>query len=215
MSINYVWSKSLDALNNGASTPEFGPNVQAEYGLSDFNPGQVFKTSGTYQLPFGPGNRLLNKRNWFDTQVIGGWQASGILTIQSGLPFNATANDLSDTGGYHSQRANRLCNGNNLHGQSLTHWFNTSCYVQPGVGQLGNEGRDDLVGPRTTNLDISFSKAFALPENTSLQFRSDLFDSLNHPLPGIPVAAVTSPSYGEITNIPGNRIFQFSLKFVY
>jgi len=75
--------------------------------------------------------------------------------------------------------------------------------------------RDNLIGPRTTNLDVSLSKAFAIPERTSLEFRADLFDSLNHPLPGVPVAALTSPSYGEITNIPGARVVQFSLKFVY
>jgi outer membrane receptor protein involved in Fe transport len=214
-STNYVWSKALDALSNGAEQPEYGPNVQAEYGLSDFNAAQVFKASGIYQLPFGSGGKFLNHKNWFGTQAIGGWQAGGILTIQSGLPFNASANDLSQTGAYHAQRANRLCNGNDPQGQSFNHWFNTSCYVQPGVGELGNEGRDDLIGPRTTNLDMSFSKAFAIHDQTALQFRADLFDSLNHPLPGVPVSAVTSPSYGEITNIPGARIVQFSLKFVY
>ena len=215
LSTNYTFSKSLDALNNGAETPEYGPDVHAEYGLSDFNAAQVFKLSGLYQLPFGSGGRFLDRANWFDTQVIGGWQAGGILTIQSGLPFSASATDLSDTGGYHAQRANQVCDGNRPHGQSFNRWFNTACYIQPGVGQLGNERRDNLIGPRTTNLDMSFSKSFAIHEGTSIQFRADLFDSLNHPLPGIPVASVTSPSYGEITNIPGERIVQFSLKFVY
>lgn len=214
-STNYVWSKALDSLSNGAEQPQYGPDVQAEYGLSDFNAAQVFKASGIYQLPFGPGRQFLNHKNWFSTQTVGGWQAGGILTVQSGLPFNASASDLSDTGAYHSQRANQICNGNKPQSQSFNHWFNTACYVQPGVGQLGNERRDNLIGPRTTNLDMSFSKAFAIPESTSLQFRADLFDSLNHPLPGVPVSAVTSPSYGEITNIPGARIVQFSLKFVY
>lgn len=215
LSTSFVWSKAMDALNNGASTPQYGPNVQAEYGLSDFNPGKVFKASGIYQLPFGTARRFLNANNWFNDQVIGGWQASGILTIQSGLPFTATANDLSNTGGDHSMRANQSCNGNRPQGQSITYWFNTSCFVQPGIGQFGNAQRDNLIGPRTTNLDMSFFKSFALPESTSLQFRTDLFDSLNHPLLGIPVASVTSPSYGKITNIPGTRVFQFALKLIF
>jgi hypothetical protein len=62
---------------------------------------------------------------------------------------------------------------------------------------------------------MSLFKSFALPESTSLQFRTDLFDSLNHPLLGIPVANVASPAYGKITDISGNRIVQFSLKLVY
>lgn len=217
LSANYVWSKSMDALNNGANTPQYGPDVQAEYGQSDFNPGQVFKASGIYQLPFGTGRQYLNSNNWFNNEVIGGWQTSGILTVQSGLPFSVSASDLSDTGGDHSMRANQTCNGNRPQGQSFNYWFDTSCYVQPGVGQFGNEQRDNLIGPRTTNLDASFFKSFRVHEGTSLQFRTDLFDSLNHPEPTASnvSASVTSASYGKFTAIPGNRIVQFSLKLIY
>ena len=215
LATNFVLSKSMDALNNGASTPQYGPNVQAEYGQSDFNAGKVFKASGVYLLPFGTGRQFLGERNWFNNQVIGGWQASGVLTIQSGLPFSTTATDLSSTGGDHSMRANQTCNGNHPQGQSFTHWFDTTCYIQPGQYQFGSEQRDNLIGPRTTNLDMSFFKSFVLAESKSVQFRTDLFDSLNHPLPGIPNATVTSPSYGKITSIPGNRIVQFSLKLIF
>jgi Carboxypeptidase regulatory-like domain/TonB dependent receptor len=217
LSTSFVWSKSMDALNNGAATPQYGPDVQAEYGQSDFNAGKVFKASGTYELPFGAGRQFLSARNWFNDQVIGGWQASGILTVQSGLPFNIAATDLSQTGGDHSMRANQTCDGNRPQGQSFTHWFNTSCYVQPGQYQFGNEQRDNLIGPRTTNLDMSFFKAFALSESKFVQFRTDLFDSLNHPLPTVTstAATVTSPSYGKLTTIPGNRIVQFSLKIIF
>ena len=212
---NYIWSKSMDALNNGAEQPEYGPDVQAEYGLSDFNAGQVFKASGIYELPFGTGKAHLGTANWLNSQVIGGWQASGILTVQSGLPFNVSATDLSNTGGNHSQRGNQVCDGNRPPGQSIQHWFNTTCYVQPGIGQLGNERRDNILGPRTTNLDLSVFKSFALPEGTALQFRSDFFDSLNHPLLGIPSATVGTPTYGQITSITGARVIQLSLKFSY
>jgi hypothetical protein len=214
LSTSFVWSKSLDALNNGASTPQYGPDVASEYGLSDFNPSKVFKISGIYQLPFGHGRQFVNKGGW-TSQLIGGWQASGILFVQSGLPFNVTPTDLSNTGGYHSVRANQLCDGSRPSGQSITRWFNTSCYVQPGVGQFGNERRDNLIGPRKTNLDFSFFKSFSLPETTSLEFRADLFDALNHPQPGNPVASVNSPSYGAITSIPGSRVVQLALKFIY
>ena len=212
---NYVFSKSMDALNNGAEQPEYGPDVHAEYGLSDFNAAHVFKASGVYELPFGTGKSHFGGANWFDTQVIGGWQASGILTVQSGLPFNASATDLSNTGGNHAQRANQLCDGNRPAGQSIRHWFNTACYIQPSIGQLGNERRDNILGPRTTNLDLSVFKDFALPESTALQLRSDFFDSLNHPLLGIPAAAVGTPTYGQITTITGARAIQLSLKFSY
>ena len=212
---SYVWSKSLDSLNNGAESPEFRNDLAKEYGLSDFNAPQVFKLSGVYNLPVGTGQTLLRSNNWFNKQVIGGWQLSDILTVQSGLPFNVGANDLSDTGGYHAQRANRICNGNHPANQSITHWFNTACYVQPGEGQLGTEGRDDLIGPRTTNLDLSLFKQFPFMEDKFVQFRSDFFDALNHPLLGNPNAYTTSPVNGKITNITGARDIQLSLKVIF
>jgi hypothetical protein len=109
---NYVWSKSLDTVNNGAGSPEYGPDVRPEYGLSDFNAAQVFKFSSVYSLPFGPTGRFLNGGTWFKRNVVGGWQLSDTLIVQSGLPFNVSATDLSNTGGDHTQRANQVCNGN-------------------------------------------------------------------------------------------------------
>jgi outer membrane receptor protein involved in Fe transport len=212
---NYVWSKSMDSLNNGAENPQYGPDVRAEYGLSDFNPAQVFKLSGVYELPVGHGKRLLDSANGFTNAAIGGWQVSGILTAQSGLPFNVSATDLSDTGGDHAQRANQICNGNDPPNQSIKHWFNTACYVQPGVGQFGDEQRDNIIGPRTTNLDLSLFKLFAIREGSSLEFRSDFFDALNHPLLGIPSASVSSSTYGQITSITGQRTVQLSLKYLF
>ncbi len=73
MHANYVWSKSMDALNNGASNPQYGPDVQAEYGQSDFNPGQVFKLSGVYELPFGQGKQFLGSRTGLPMR----WLADG------------------------------------------------------------------------------------------------------------------------------------------
>ena len=212
---NYVWSKSLDTLNNGAESPEFRTDVAKEYGLSDFNPAQVFKFSGVYNLPFGAGMPYLNADNWFEREVIGGWQVSDILTVQSGLPFNVGANDLSLTGGDHAQRANQVCNGNHPAGQSIKFWFNTACYVQPGVGQLGTESRDNLIGPRTTNLDLSLFKEFPFKQEKTVQFRSDFFDAFNHPLLGNPNASTSSPVNGQITNITGQRAIQLSLKLLF
>jgi hypothetical protein len=191
----------MDALNNGAENPQYGPDVQAEYGQSDFNAGQVFKASGIYELPIGRGKPLLGSASRLTDLALGGWQGSGILTVQSGLPFNATANDLSNTGGDHAQRANQVCDGNHPQNQSIQHWFNTACYVQTGVGQLGTEQRDNIIGPRTTNLDLSLFKSFPLVEGKSIQFRSDFFDAFNHPLLGIPSASVSASTYGQITSV--------------
>ena len=54
--------------------------------------------SSVYQLPFGKGQRWLNRGGVLD-YVLGHWQASGILTLQSGEPFTVTSGfDQSHTG---------------------------------------------------------------------------------------------------------------------
>jgi hypothetical protein len=209
---NYVWSKALDISSAGNNVPEDGRNISRDYGLADFNSAQVFKLSSVYELPVGDGKRFLGGRNWFDKAIIGGWKVSEILTVQSGLPFSVSATDLSSTGAYHAQRANQICNGNHPANQSINKWFNTACYVQPAAGQLGNERKNNIIGPRTANIDVSFFKDFPFMNEKSVQFRSDFFDVFNHPLLGLPSASVSAPTYGQITSIGGARIIQLSLK---
>jgi hypothetical protein len=112
-------------------------------------------------------------------------------------------------------RANQVCDGNRPANQSIKQWFNTACYVQPGVGTLGNERRNNIIGPRTTNLDLSLFKEFPIHDREKVQFRSDFFDALNHPLLGLPSASVSSSTYGQITSITGQRSIQFSLKVLF
>lgn len=215
---SYVWSKAMDIITGDNENPENGLNPSGNYGPADYNMTNVFKFSPVYQLPFGSGRQMFNNNNWFDRQVIGGWQVSGILSVMSGTPFTVGANDLSDTGGFHTQFANQVCDPNKVAHRSIQHWFNTSCLVQPGVGQLGNERRNNVKGPRTTNLDASAFKDFPIYADKLLQFRADFFDALNHPLLYIPAYQsqnVASPTYGQITDIGGARAIQLSVKIIY
>ena len=56
---------------------------------------------------------------------------------------------------------------------------------------LGNAGRNSIVGPKLVNLDFSVFKNFALnkiSESSSLQFRAEFFNILNHANFGVPAA---------------------------
>lgn len=213
---SYVWSKALDVQSSGAIPPTNGRNISLDYGLSDYNPEQTFKISGVYQLPFGPGRQYLASNNWVNRQIIGGWQFSGILTVFSGLPFSTSAPDLSGSGTYHAMRANEVCNGNSRAPHTFAQWFNTACYVSPLAGQLGNEHKNNLIGPRNTNFNVSLMKQFPLWKERTLQFRSDFFDALNHPLPQAPSASIANAgTFGHVTTVLGARSIQFSLKLAF
>lgn len=47
-----------------------------------------FTVGGVYQLPIGPGKKLLNFNNAFAKKLFGGWQTSLILQWQSGRPWD-------------------------------------------------------------------------------------------------------------------------------
>ncbi len=219
---NYVWGKSMDFQDSDhKATGEMGNNPQVDYGRSDFMHKYVIKLSGIYELPIGKGKMFLNGGKWWENEL-GGWRFSGLMGIRAGMPYNATASDNSNTGGGIQNRATATCNGNSgkssfvpKAANALQPYFNTSCYTVPANNVFGNERRNDLNGPKNTNLDLAAFKEFELWENLKFQWRTDAFDSLNHPLPGEPNTSCCSGTFGEITGKGNARTIQLSAKFLW
>jgi Carboxypeptidase regulatory-like domain len=214
LNTNYVWGKSMDFQDSDhKATGEMGNNPQIDYGRSDFMQAYVYKASGIYELPFGKGKAFLNSGKWWQNEL-GGWRFSGMLTVEGGFPFNVNATDNSNTGGGIQMRAEESCNGNNGP-HTVAEWFNTSCYTNPAVSTFGNERRNNLTGPRNTNLDLSAFKEFELYENLKFQWRTDAFSVLNHPLPDQPQNTCCTGTFGEITGWGGARTIQMSAKMLW
>jgi len=94
--------------------------------------------------------------------------------------------------------------------------------VVPGTCHPGSLGRDAITGPGFLNTDFSVTKNTKITERFNLQFRSEMFDLLNHPNFGNPVLTVTSGSFGKIqsTRFPtgdfgSSRQMQFALKLLF
>jgi hypothetical protein len=214
LNTNYVWGKSMDFQDSDhKATGEMGNNPQIDYGRSDFMQKYVYKASGIYELPFGKGKHFLNGGKWWQNEL-GGWRVSGMMTVEGGFPFNVNAADNSNTGGGIQNRGAESCNGNNGP-HKVAEWFNTTCYTVPAVSTFGNERRNNLTGPRNTNLDLSGFKEFELYENLKFQWRTDAFSSLNHPLPQQPQSNCCTGTFGEITGWGGARTIQMSAKVLW
>ena len=65
--------------------------------------------------------------------------------------------------------------------QNTQAFFNTAAFAPQTFGAFGNVGRDTMIGPRTFNVDGSLIKEFKFTEQKMLQFRWELFNTLNHP----------------------------------
>jgi hypothetical protein len=98
--------------------------------------------------------------------------------------------------------------------RTLTSWFSASAFSSPAQYTYGNAGRNSLIGPGRTNVDMSIFKSFPVHEQMYFQFRFEAFNVFNHPQFGYPNPTVGTAQVGSITSVVGNpRNLQASLQF--
>jgi hypothetical protein len=231
----YTFSKAIDDVSTAtvAFDTRFNDqtNPRDSRGLSDFDRRQRFVTSAFYQLPF------FAHANGLKGGALGGWEISGVLTLQTGLPF--TPIDSAGGGAYGLSSPNLAtptfapgfsCASAPTSGGTearLGHWANPAAYMPDAVIPLangakgdatgyGNAPRNCIIGPPQKNVDFTVGKTFKFTERQSLRFRADFFNLFNHPSFANPSATdVESPSsFTQITSVVGTpRLIQFSLKY--
>ena len=108
----------------------------------------------------------------------------------------------------------------------LNAYFNAPCFTTPpvigadGIGtDFGNSATGIVNGPGQANLDLAFSKTvvFNWPhEKSSLQFRAEFYNALNHPQFGNPDINFTSPTFGVISSTAVNaRVVQLAVRLAF
>ncbi len=211
---SYTFAKSLDyggtAASGGGSTgnPQTVTNIRAGRGASGFDVKHRWITNYVYELPFGKGRKWATDA--ISSAIIGGWQASGIVTISTGRPFNVSLNTGVNNGA--PSWPNRIGSGKLDH-PTVDKWFDYTAFVAPAANTYGNVARGVLYGPGITQFDLSFTKNFRITEQVKLEFRLDGFNIFNTPILGFPNAAIGNASVGKITSTNAdNRDMQFALK---
>ena len=162
----------------------------------------TFVQSFIYQLPFGKGKKWLNTGvgKW----IAGGWQVSGVLSLETGTPFSVTASGASLNAPSNTQVANIDGKFHKLKGiGSSKAWFDTSVFSQPTTAALGNTGLLSFIGPGFFNLDASALKRFPLTERVNLEFRAEAFSLTNTPQFGNPSSSITNSDFGHIDGANG------------
>ena len=226
---------------------------QLDWALSDINLNNNFTASVIYDLPFGRGKRFGSDWSRPVENLLGNWQVTVIEHITSGFPVavvdsntfgyfpsSIPASSTVQCGGAPTCFISAtLLNGNdnelirpnivagcnpNAGPHTVNEWFNTACFVEPPLGELGNANREPVTGPDFVNTDFSVIKQFKLPwENMGLNFRAEFFNLFNHAQFATPnstsslatpdIAGAGFGSIGATVNNP--RLVQFGLKLTF
>ena len=195
-------------------------NFNHNWGRLDLDSTQVFVTNYTWDVPFGPGHRLL--ASGVASALLRGWQLNGVMTVETGLPFNFSCSCTSNTPG-NGDSPSLTGAWNVLHGINTQSWFDTSVFAQPAANTFGNAGIYAYSGPHLFNLDAGLSRQIRLSERVGLEFRTEWFSATNTPQFGLPGGSFGSSSFGKITSTlqagsavqeayGGNRVIDFGMK---
>jgi hypothetical protein len=233
----YTYSRSIDddSTVSVAFVTFFNDqnNPRGSRGLSDFDHRHRSITSFVYELPFYKNTGGIKGR------ALGGWQTSGVLTVQSGAPFSV----LDSSGGTAyaldsgSPITPNFASGRNCRNavtpgsdeSRLSHFVDPNAFIPnpaafipaPAIGPDGSTGYGDVprncfIGPHQANMDLSVGKTFSVGEQQRVLFRAEFLNVANHPSFANPSATdVENPSsLAKINSTVGNpRLIQFSLKY--
>ena len=208
---SFTWSHALDnasaSLEGSTPSPQDGNNIRGDYGQSDYNLPIENVTSLVYELPVGRGRHFASSANGFVDAVIGGWQVSGINTMQSGTPFDLTytpaaQNQVSPTisssfRGANLYRPNAVPGVNPILNTQIAstgyiQYVNPAAFALPStsagnvstgalLSPFGNVSRNPLRNTPFYQTDLALNKKFSTPvERVKVEFRSEFYNVLNH-----------------------------------
>ncbi len=228
MAAHFTWSAFIDN-----ASEIFNPSVAGEIavaqdsfnrrldrGRSTYDRPHRFAVNGVHELPW------MREQKGIAGHILGGWQVSGFLTLQSGAPFSPL--NGSDPGF-------RLSGIDGLVGNAIRPNLNTSLdlssmkieeIVRAGgrnlfsqvnaTAPIGSAGRNILRAAGIRNIDMGINKNFRITENHRLQFRAEFYDLTNTRDFGIPQANVNNAGFGLQWNTDGgNRRIVMGLRYAF
>jgi len=230
---SYTFSKSLDSDGNNINGTSAGnsltlgdqDSVRQRWGRASFDRTHRFVLSLVYELP-SP------SQPWAKT-VFGGWSTSGVVTLQSGTALTISYANATNILGISEDRAQLTprCNKSNIVKNAsieskLGAYFNSSCFTTPpivgadGIGTtFGDSSTGIADGPGQSNVDWAAMRTVKTRwpnENTSLQFRAEFFNALNHAQFSNPNTTYGSSAFGIVSSTSVNpRVGQLAVKLIF
>lgn len=212
---NYTWSKSIDEISADVTSATGvamvdSNNRRLERAVSNFDARHILNATFVWELG------QFENTGWL-RHVIGGWQANGILRMQSGSPVDLTAGSDRNLDGNNNDRpdltGNPFLSPNRSREELIAQYYDRSAFAVPALGAVGTAGRNLLYGPGSKNFTGSLFKRFPIHEQHEIQFRAEFFNLFNWVNLGNPVSNINNQNAGRILSAGGPRIVQFALKY--
>jgi hypothetical protein len=236
--VAYTWSHCMT--NNSGYYGSWGSATQAtpgspyyqnlydphaDYASCYFDSKNILAAYATYELPIGRGKAIGSNLNPVVNAVVGGWQASSIISLHSGFPLAVyEATDTSNTGSRGArpncittqmQKFGRQPSINNGAFQGYQ-YMSAAGYSEPATNTFGNcPLQGPQIGPGYTDTDIGVLKNIHVTESKYFQFRGDFLNAFNNVQLGHPNTNFPSATFGLINTSQPARNIQFALKFYY
>ena len=203
--LSYTWAHSTDDASSDAYYLHVPPGNSAsseERGSSDYDIRQTFSAAVSYNIPVSC--------NGIWKSIFGNWSTDSIVYARTAPPVNVVTGQnpfgLLLSGASSVQRPDLvpgvppwIADPNVAGGKRI----NKAAFTAPAGSVQGNLGRNALRGFGASQVDLTLRRQFRLRERLSLQARADFFNLFNHPNFGPPTNYLTSPLFGQSTQMLG------------
>ncbi len=215
----FTYSKAMDPGTGGGNAQDMqtvsNPYDRAyDNGPSALDRRAVFVATFVYDLPILRGNSgtpLLRA-------TLGGWEVSGIVTTETGMPLNITLGGSQGSNGLANGTNRPNVSGNVSEPHAFNQWFDATDFSTPTSGQWGNLGHNSVYGPGRDNWNLSLFKSFTFSESrgSRLEIRAETFNTFNHTQwNGIGTSFSNASQFGTVTSTYNPRNLQLGVKLMF
>lgn len=224
--IAFTWSKLLtDMPVDRGQAPQNSYDFASNYGPSTLNTPYIFVANYVWDIPFFKDQRGVAGH------LLGGWELSGITTIESGQSINIFQGNDPFASIYPGGLGLTAAGNTALilpdavaplsYPKTISQWFSTASFA-PALGHFGSAGIAPILGPGMQIWDMTLMRNINFTERVRFQLRLEAFNAFNHTSfasyydgsPGIG-NNISSSNFGQVTAAHDPRNVQIGAKLYF
>lgn len=232
LGLAYTLAKSMDDSSNYRDIVPDSYDTSGLWGPSEYDTRHALVVNFLYALP------IFSNASQLSGKLLGGWQLSGNVQFQSGVPCGiGNNNDFAGVGevgsfGCGNEGEFYNMNGNpkllkqfaGYPGQSGK-WFATTngdgspIFTPPAANTFVHQNgvRDSIYQPGFQNWNLNMKKSFPIEGTAGFEFKVDAYNFINHSNWAGPNLNPTAGTFGEVTSktTSNPRTLQAGLRFMF